>query len=248
MQIGALWRYPVKGMAGESCPFFDLAPKIGISGDRQFALMRADRPLANVTQWAPKRHFMQGMYTTLLSQVRILWHAETVRLTYKEQTLELPRPLVQTTALCDWLAHLDPSLPHLRLIDHVHGWADVSRPVWSVINPSTVQAIADATGTAFSMARYRGNVWLDHLAAFEELSWVGRTVMCGSVQCRVVEPIVRCKATEVNWLGSRDLGFLDRLEQISPDLVCGVYLETLSPGRLSVGDPISIGSASQAKE
>ena len=54
MQIEALWRYTLKGMAGESCSFFDLAPNMGISGDRQFALMRADRPLADIAQWAPK--------------------------------------------------------------------------------------------------------------------------------------------------------------------------------------------------
>ena len=242
MQIEALWRYPLKGMAGESCSFFDLAPNMGIPGDRQFALMRADRPFADIAQWALKRHFMHGMYTTLLSQITIRWQTDAVRFDYGDEALELPRPLDQTTALCDWLAHLDSSLPQLSLVNHVRGWADVSQPVWSMINPSTVQAIADATGTPFSMARYRGNAWLNQVAPFEELNWVGRIIECGAVRCRVVEPIVRCKATEVNWLGSRDLGFLDQLETISPDLVCGIYLETLSSGRLHLGDSISIGS------
>lgn len=240
MHVSALFRYPIKGMAGEACQHYSLIPGHAIPGDRRSALMRADRPLTHTTDWAPKRHFMQGMYTTLLSQIAIDWSPEYAAFKLGTHQLTLPRPVESGSDLSDWLAQLDPSLPPLTLVSRDQGWADLAQPLWSIINLSTVQAIAEATSTQPNPARYRGNLLLEGAAAYEELTWINRTLRLGSVLCRVVEPIVRCKATEVNWSGSRDAGFLDRLETVSPDLVCGLYVETLTEGQISINDRLEL--------
>lgn len=240
MRVRALFRYPIKGMAGESCPHSWLTPGHAIPGDRASALLRADRPLSTPTQWAPKRHFMQGMYTTLFSRIAIDWQPDYAEFRLGEHQLTLNRPIQSDPALAEWLAQHDPNLPPLRLVWRDEGWADLETPLWSIINPKTVEAIAEATGTLSNPARYRGNLWLDEVPAYEELTWVNRILRIGGVLCRVIEPIVRCKATEVNWSGTRDIGFLDQLETVSQDLVCGVYVETLTAGQICIDDTVEV--------
>jgi len=237
MKIEALIRYPIKGMAGEACRAWALRPGHGAPGDRRHALMRADRPIEDLTSWAPKRHFMQGMYTTTLSMVRIDWTEDRVRFETASAHYQTARNAIDQ-GLADWLAGIDPALAGLRVLTRPAGWRDVPNPYLSLLNPATVRAIADQTGTTNQMARYRGNLWVRSVPAFAEYDWIGRTLQMGGVELRVVEPIVRCKATELPGNGERDRGFLDRLETVSPDLHCGVYVEVVSGGEIALGDPV----------
>jgi hypothetical protein len=46
--------------------------------------------------------------------------------------------------------------------------------------------------------RFRGNLWLDGLAPWEEFDLVGKRLRIGAAELDVVEPIGRCRATEAN--------------------------------------------------
>ena len=43
----------------------------------------------------------------------------------------------------------------------------------------------------------RANIIFDGVEPFEEHSWVGKHVRCGSVVLQITEPTIRCPATEV---------------------------------------------------
>ena len=64
--------------------------------------------------------------------------------------------------------------------------------------------------------------------------------MIGSAQFEVIEPIVRCRATEFDWHGKRTRGFLDHLSQLCETDVCGVFLRTSSSGLISAGDRVRV--------
>jgi uncharacterized protein len=49
-----------------------------------------------------------------------------------------------------------------------------------------------------SERRFRSNIALEELGAWEELRWVGRKVRIGTVEFDVVRPKVRCLATHAN--------------------------------------------------
>ena len=75
-------------------------------------------------------------------------------------------------------------------------------------------------------------------ATFEELSWVGRTLQIGKATFEVVEPIVRCRATEYDWYGSRTTDFLDRLDrQLNTD-ICGLFLRSLDDSEIVESDEL----------
>ena len=65
-----------------------------------------------------------------------------------------------------------------------------------------------------SERRFRSNVALEGLGAWEEHRWVGHTVRIGTVTFDVVRPKVRCLATHANLqTGARDVPILTTLTQ-----------------------------------
>ena len=86
--------------------------------------------------------------------------------------------------------------------------------------------------------RYRGNLLIDGVDPFEELSWIGRTLQIGNATFEVVEPIVRCRATECDWNGTRTANFLDRLDRQLDTNVCGLFLRSLDNSEIVEGDQL----------
>jgi uncharacterized protein YcbX len=91
--------------------------------------------------------------------------------------------------------------------------------------------------------RFRGNLHVEGLAAWDEFSWVGRRVVAGGVAFEVTKRIDRCAAINVNPLtGARDLDIPRFLMKSVGHIDCGVYLKVVESGELSVGDTIAPAS------
>ncbi|SDQ34733.1 MOSC domain-containing protein [Leucobacter chromiiresistens] len=85
--------------------------------------------------------------------------------------------------------------------------------------PAGVDAVASdsthglAPGALLDDRRFRSNIVIDGVDAWEELDWSGR-VRIGELEFRVAEPIVRCLATHANpETGERDARVLTTLTQ-----------------------------------
>ena len=78
----------------------------------------------------------------------------------------------------------------------------------------SLQALEAALGEDVSELRFRSNIAVDGLNAWEEQSWVGRRIRIGTVEFEVVKPKTRCLATHANPItGERDLPILTTLIQ-----------------------------------
>jgi uncharacterized protein YcbX len=78
----------------------------------------------------------------------------------------------------------------------------------------SLQSLEAALGADVNELRFRSNIALDGLAAWEEQSWVGRKIRIGAVEFDVVKPKTRCLATHANpTTGERDLPILTTLTQ-----------------------------------
>ncbi|MEX1082711.1 MAG: MOSC domain-containing protein, partial [Xanthobacteraceae bacterium] len=103
----------------------------------------------------------------------------------------------------------------------------------------TVRAIAGTVGAEVDPLRFRGNLYVEGLPAWEEFAWVGNRIAAGGVEFAVVDRIDRCAATNVDpKTGVRDLTIPRSLLEAYGHADCGVYLEVVSTGELSVGDAI----------
>ena len=79
-------------------------------------------------------------------------------------------------------------------------------------------------GKPLSNDRWRGNIWLDGPAAWDEFDWIGRTLRIGTAELEVRERITRCMATTANPdTGQRDADTLGALQSGWNHRDFGVY-------------------------
>jgi uncharacterized protein YcbX len=104
--------------------------------------------------------------------------------------------------------------------------------------------MAALTHTDGSERRFRSNIALEGLGAWEELRWVGRQVRIGTVTFDVVRPKVRCLATHANpTTGERDMSILTTLTQVfgQEKPTFGVAMvPSQAGGRIHVGDHVTL--------
>ena len=238
MELKSITRYPLKGFAGERLNKASTHRFKTLQGDRQHALQYGERNPLKQEGWRPKKFFVQSVHTDLCSQIRVDWTSEIVHFDYHGAALAIDRDPLDGDTLTQWIHSLSPDLGQLTLDTLATGFTDEREAYVSLLNRSTVTAIAEATDTSNHAERYRGNLLIDGVHPFEELSWVGRTLQIGKATFEVVEPIVRCRATECDWHGSRTMDFLDRLDrQLNTD-VCGLFLRSLDDSEIVESDEL----------
>ena len=87
--------------------------------------------------------------------------------------------------------------------------------------------------------RFRANVYFDGATAWSEHDWIGSELSLGAARLRVISPITRCAATQVNpQSAERDLDIVAALQHSFGHINMGVYAEVLADGEIAVGDPL----------
>ncbi len=109
----------------------------------------------------------------------------------------------------------------------------------------SLDAVASAIGDAsLSELRFRSNIAIEGLKAWEEQSWLGRKIRIGQVIFDVVTPKGRCLATQANPVtGERDLPILKTLisafNQEKPTFAIGMVTNGMG-GEIQIGDKVSL--------
>jgi len=110
----------------------------------------------------------------------------------------------------------------------------------SLIGIGSVRALAEARGEDVDARRFRANVVLDTLAAFDEDEPIGRQVRIGEVVLDVLLASPRC--VMIN-MASADLpaqpGNLAALGRLH-DACLGVIARVVTPGRITTGDELTV--------
>jgi uncharacterized protein YcbX len=122
-----------------------------------------------------------------------------------------------------------------------HIFTDNATKYLSLINLATVQAIEDALGRPVDPLRFRANLYVADLPAWQEFEWLGRTLAVGEVRLAVAERIDRCAATNVDPVtAARDLNIPLALRQGWGHIDCGVLLRVNAGGTLDRGATIDL--------
>ena len=238
MELQSITRYPLKGFAGERLNKAPTHRFKTLQGDRKHALQYAERNPLKQEEWRPKKFFVQSVQTDLCSQISVDWTSKVVHFDYRGDALAINRDPFDGDTLTQWIRSLSPDLGQLTLETLTTGFTDEREAYVSLLNRSTVTAIVEATDTSDHPERYRGNLLIEGVHPFEELSWVGSTLQIGKATFEVIEPIVRCRATEFDWHGSRTSDFLDRLDRKLHTDVCGLFLRSLDASEIVEGDQL----------
>jgi uncharacterized protein YcbX len=243
--LAQIWRHPIKALSREGLDRVRLEPGIGVPFDRHWAVTHEASKYAG--GWAQKVNFLRGVTGPSLMAVTAELDTGARRLTLHHPERPdfhfAPDDPTETPRFLDWLEPLwpDDKPRPAGIVTAGRPMTDVPDPWVAINNLSSQRAVADRLGApGLSIHRWRGNLWIDGLAPWEEFDLVGRRIRIGDVTLHVREPITRCKATMANpETGRRDHDTLGALDHWGHQDF-GVYAEVVDGGDIAVGDPVTI--------
>ncbi len=217
-RVVALWRYPVKSMAGEPLEAADVSWH-GLAGDRRWAFIRAGLERSNFP-WLTirERPEMSAFRPSFVDAGRP----------------DASRTLVRTPA-GEELDVVDPALA-ASLGDGVR----VIKQNRGVFDALPLSLISTASIGQLDVRRFRPNLVVEAPGEFPEDGWVGSTLAIGGMRMRVDKRDPRCVLVNVDPdTTERDSSILRWIAQ-ERDTCLGVYGSTVSPGRVAVGDVVRL--------
>ena len=259
-RVIALYRYPVKGFTPEACETLTVLDEGRIAGDRAlvFRFANADMP---DSAWSRKQECVVLMNTPGLARLEVRFDATALRLrislggaVLEDAVLDDDGRRRLAAALANYVLKLDenplsghPERLPLKLIgdgitpryqDNVGGQATLH-------SRESLAAVAAAAGDpGFSEARFRSNIAIEGVSAWQENEWLGRGIRIGRVEFDVVKHKVRCLATHANpRTGERDLRVMTTLMrafgQQEPTFAIGMVTRGTG-GTIRLGDPVEL--------
>jgi uncharacterized protein YcbX len=262
-KVAAIWRYPLKSMAGEELTATEVSDR-GHLGDRAYALVDVETGLV-VSAKNPRRWpGLLDCQATFLHSPTDPRHLPAVRVTFPDG------PAV-TTDQADFDGRLSTALGRpIRLARSAmegaraegywpdHEWLEArdrvfqfSLPPGTFFDGAAVHLLTTATlgrlrtsspASDFDLRRFRPNflIQTDASTNFIENDWIGRTLTLGAVQLRVDGPCPRCVMTTLTQGGlPRDIAALRTAVQQNGGNV-GVYATVIRGGRVRQGDSLAV--------
>jgi uncharacterized protein YcbX len=257
--VTSLYRYPVKSMQGEPVASIEF-DAVGALGDRRYGVVTHDG--AHVL--SAKRH--AALLLASATSNPVAGGVPRIELPDGSVIDELGEET--DTRLSEWLGQP----VHLRAADDDHGTAyrmsfdvdDEEHEVFEVpVQPgryfdlAAVHLMTTASLAAAAEARGDGN-WSPHrfrptilvetdptLSGFVENEWVGSVLTVGGLQIDVLMPTIRCVMTtrpQPSHELDRDLDIFKSLGEHN-GFNLGLYAAIRTPGTVSIGDEVSVGTA-----
>jgi MOSC domain-containing protein len=252
--ISAIYRYPVKGLSPEKMARVALTPGDCLPHDRRFAIALGSTVFdPHNPEWLPKTKFVMLMRDEKLALRQSRFDAETGVLKIAENGREVLSARLTEPEGCRRVAEfyanfLGPTVDGpFRVVEAPgHAFADARRrpsatsgQYVSLINQASIAALERAMDAPIDPIRFRANVYFDGAPAWREHDWIGAEIALGAARLRVVSPITRCAATEVNpATAKRDLAIPAALSRHFGHINMGVYAEVLTGGEIATGDAL----------
>ena len=242
--LSQIWRHPIKAHGVEQLEQVTLTEGKTLPWDRVWAVAH-EGAKADGTAWAPCANFSRGAKAPQLMAVtaKLDEATEQITLSHPSQPTVTLHPEKDSDALVAWSNAILPqnraqSARVIRVPDV--GITDTPFPSISIANLATNSALGGKLGIQLSPARWRANLWLDGLPAWEEAEFVGKTLAIGDVRLEVREQITRCLATTVSpETGERDADTLGALDDLGHQEF-GVYAVVTRGGEIRLGDTVQV--------
>ncbi|MDD2861337.1 MAG: MOSC domain-containing protein [Acidiphilium sp.] len=252
MRIETIYRYPVKGLTPEAMGEAALRAGRAIEWDRAFALAQGDCGFDEAAPaWRPKTEFLCLARNIEAAALEARFDADRSLLTLvaRDGAALDADPLTASgrEAIGGFIAAALPTamrgVPRFVHVGDEHSFCDHDGQVISLIGLGSLAALSAAVGSPREKMRFRANIYVEGVEAWAEFGWIGRTLAIGAARLVVVERINRCAATCVNpGTGLRDANPVKELMTHFGHVDCGVFAEVVTPGRIGVGDAVTVMS------
>ncbi|SDY51823.1 MOSC domain-containing protein [Citreimonas salinaria] len=243
--IASLWRHPIKAHGREEVARLALTAGQTVPWDRVWAIAH-EASQADGSTWVPCANFSRGAKAPALMAVTCTLDegAATVTLRHPDRPdlTVAPDDADDAARLIDWVRPLMPEgrAASARVVRaRERGMTDSDFPSVALCNLASHRAVEQQLGTPLSIHRWRGNVWIEGLAPWEEFDLVGQDIRIGSAILHVRERTGRCKATTANpETGRIDADTLGALKSWG-HTDFAVYAEVIEDGEIATGDSVA---------
>ncbi|MDP2241347.1 MAG: MOSC domain-containing protein [Burkholderiales bacterium] len=254
VSVSSIYRYPVKGLSPEFLARVTLAPGECLPHDRRFALARAATQFDPAhPAWLPKSNFFMLMRDEVLAQLRTRFDEASGMLTVERDGKTVLRSRLTDAAECSTINAFfaeflkdAPGNPPRVVEAPGHTFSDAKQKpnattykYVSFVNLASIEALEKVMQVPVDPLRFRANVYMSGLPAWNERDWVGSEIRAGNARLRVVSPITRCAATSVNpATAERDLNIPAILQKEFGHNCMGVYAEVVAGGEVAKNDRV----------
>ena len=269
--VVALYRYPVKGFTPESCSSLTVLEEGRIAGDRALGFRFADSGLPEHA-WSKKYGFVVLANTPGLARLDVRFDSDARRLRIALGDEVLAEAGLDDTGRAELAAAVERytiSQTENPLVDHparrplqligdgaTPRYQDSQRGEVTLHSRESLAAVAAAVRKTQALTpalaggeldfetRFRSNIVVEGLSAWEEQDWIGRRVRIGAVELEVTRPKTRCLATHANpRSGERDLAVMQLLvrafEQREPTFAVALVTSGRG-GEIRLGDAVTV--------
>ncbi len=261
ISIQQLLIYPIKGLSSDQRDRVHLEVGHGILGDRAFALMYKQDDIdsnSTIVPWMKKQNFIMQNDWPGLAAVNCFYEPETGTLTVKRKGIDL---LVADTKTSEgrnlisafftgYLAGIYPSQaarhPNrapLQLVGEFDKtrYPDREAGHISLVSQATIDTLSELAGQPIDVRRFRANIVVAGVSAWEEFDWLGKEIQLGTAKIVVTARINRCLNIDVNpETGERDIRLLSLLQEQFQHTQTGVLGQVISSGSVAIGEDLII--------
>jgi len=250
MKIQKLYRYPIKGFSPQSLETIKLHKDKGFSFDRYWAFEIGHQEFDSTNPtYFKKGRFIQLLSHPKLALLKCQFNSDTneISIHHKDSALgvfnlsEQSDKLKLEHAIIEYLD--DKNLNEINLVSAPdHHFSDIPNAAVSLINLASVKDLAKTMDSAIDPLRFRGNIHVEGIEPWQELSWAGKSIWGnGEKLFDIFENIGRCLATHVNLnTGERDLAIKNQLLKTYNHSQCGVYFIATSDNKISTGMELTV--------
>ena len=259
ISISSINYCPVKSISFQSIKSCEIIKNIGIVGDRIFAFSKG-LDLNQAQLFEKKLEERRGKWNKILTlknspslnKYNFLFDNDKLTLTQNNndiltinidetgeyelltnKILELESSLKKPIYLMKNkdIPFFDTSISNKTILNHSI----------SLINTKSVEDFQNKTNQEIETQRFRGNIFVDGVDAWEERNWIGKIIKINDISFKVEKNIPRCVA--INLKPNTDdnsLNLLQSLKKTYNHFDMGVYLTALNDGLINIGDNISL--------
>ena len=248
-RVESLYRYPVKGLTPEPLQRVELLPGATMPFDRAFAIENGPgRFDPENPRHLPKISFLMLMRDERLASLEARFEDATQTLTIRRDGKQVARgqlttPLGRQMIEQFLAAYMKASLRGAPKIVQApgHSFSDVSAKCLHIVNLASLRDLERVAGRTIHPLRFRANVYIDGLPAWEEFRWLDRDIRLGPLRLAVLDRTRRCDATNVDPVtAQRDMAVPALLQRSFGHSDFGIYAKVAEGGALSVGDAVDV--------
>ena len=243
---------PIKSLSFQSINTAIIKKDVGFEEDRIFAFSRAiDMALAKTIEKDPSEreliHFLTLKNSPALNKYDFKF--ENGMISISKDNIEISTISIEDKeAISKEISKLEPNLPgpiyflknELFPFYDTTNSSNVSNTI-SLINLNSIKDFNQKINKEIEFERFRGNIYVKDLEAFEERNWINKTIKINEAEFKVLKHIPRCSATNLKVNSDQvDINLPNELKKVYGHMDMGIYLYPLNNGKISVNDELNI--------